>query len=218
MARKKPKRSSSLPDHTKSTAAPFRFGTEGVCLILILAAGLWAYSNSFSGVFVLDDVRAIVQNETIRSLTPIEQVLSPPPRSTVSGRPIANLSFAINYAISALDVRSYHVLNLLIHLACALTLFGVVRRTLQSSSLRASVGADATYVAAAVALIWVVHPLTTSAVAYVVQRVESLMSLFYLLTLYCAIRASGTPVEAAFRRPGTSHPLSAARWAWRRKK
>ena len=190
MARKKPKRSSSLPDNTESTAAPFRFGTEGVCLILILAAGLWAYSNSFRGVFVLDDVRAIVQNETIRSVTSIEEVLSPPPRSTVSGRPIANLSFAINYAISALDVRSYHVLNLLIHLGCALTLFGVVRRTLQSSSLRAIFGADATYVATAVALIWVVHPLTTSAVTYVVQRVESLMSLFYLLTLYCAIRAA----------------------------
>ena len=104
-----------------------------MCLILILVAGLWAYSNSFRGVFVLDDVRAIVQNETIRSVTAIEEVLSPPPRSTVSGRPIANLSFAINYAISALDVRSYHVLNLLIHLGCALTLFGVVRRTLQSS-------------------------------------------------------------------------------------
>ena len=87
-------------------------------------------------------------------------------------------------------VRSYHVLNLLIHLGCALTLFGVVRRTLQSSSLRAIFGADATYVAAAVALIWVAHPLTTAAVTYIVQRVESLMSLFYLLTLYCAIRAA----------------------------
>ncbi len=36
---------------------------------------------------------------------------------------------------------------------------------------------------------WVVHPLQTAAVTYVVQRVESLMGLFYLLTLYCAIRA-----------------------------
>ena len=185
MARKKPKQ----VQHAKTTAAGFRFAVEGLCLLLILVAGLSAYSNSFGGVFVLDDVRAIVQNETIRSLTPVDRVLSPPPRSTVSGRPIANLSFAINYAMSELDVRSYHVFNLLIHLGCALTLSGIVRRTLQSAALRATFAADATYVAAAVALIWVVHPLTTSAVTYVVQRVESLMSLFYLLTLYCAIRA-----------------------------
>ena len=169
---------------------PFRPRAEGVCLLLIIVAGLWSYSNSLNGAFVLDDVRAIVQNETIRSLTPIDRPLSPPPKSTVSGRPLANLTFAANYAISALDVRSYHVVNLLIHLGCAATLFGIVRRTLQSAPLSATFGADATYVAAAAALIWTVHPLTTAAVTYVVQRVESLMSLFYLLTLYCAIRAA----------------------------
>jgi protein O-mannosyl-transferase len=38
-----------------------------------------------------------------------------------------------------------------------------------------------------------VHPLQTAAVTYVVQRVESLMGLFYLLTLYCAIRAHEGP-------------------------
>nr|MBA2260152.1 hypothetical protein [Acidobacteriota bacterium] len=57
----------------------FRLRAEGVCLLLIIVAGLWSYSNSLSGVFVLDDVRAIVQNETIRSLTPIDRPLSPPP-------------------------------------------------------------------------------------------------------------------------------------------
>jgi tetratricopeptide (TPR) repeat protein len=163
---------------------------DAACLLLIILAGFWAYSNSFNGVFVLDDLRGIVQNETIRSLTPIAQPLSPPPKSTVSGRPLANLTFAVNYAISGVDVRGYHILNLLIHLGCALTLFGVVRRTLRAAPVAAIFGPDATYVAAAAALIWVVHPLTTAAVTYIVQRVESLMSLFYLLTLYCAIRAA----------------------------
>ena len=41
-----------------------------------------------------------------------------------------NLSFAFNYAVSGADVWSYHVLNLAIHLAAGLTLFGIVRRTL----------------------------------------------------------------------------------------
>jgi len=134
-------------------------------------------------------VRAIVQNESIRTLLPIEGVLSPPPRSTVSGRPIANLTFAVNYAISALDPGSYHVTNVLIHICAALLFFGVTRRTLLTPRLRDRFEPSATLIAAAAAIVWVVHPLTTSAVTYVVQRVESLMSVFYLLTLYAAIRA-----------------------------
>lgn len=172
--------------------------TEVAAALLILSAGVWAYSNSFSGVFVLDDVRAIVRNETIRSLTPIERPLSPPPMSTVSGRPLANLTFAVSYATSQLNVRGYHLLNLVIHLACALTLFGVVRRTLQTAPMQSRFGPAATYVAGAAAMLWVVHPLTTAAVTYIVQRVESLMSLFYLLTLYCAIRAADGRLRAAW--------------------
>jgi len=50
------------------------------------------------------------------------------------------------------------------------------------------------------ALLWTVHPLQTAAVTYVVQRAESLMGLFFLLTLWCFIRAC---------EPGA--PL---RWRW----
>ena len=43
--------------------------------------------------------------------------------------------------------------------------------------------------ALAVALLWVLHPLNTEAVDYLTQRTESMMALFYLLTLYASIRA-----------------------------
>ena len=49
-----------------------------------------------------------------------------------------------------------------------------------------------TLVAFSVALIWTLHPLQTEAVTYLVQRAESLMGLFYLLTLYCFIRGAET--------------------------
>ena len=39
-----------------------------------------------------------------------------------------------------------------------------------------------------VALLWTLHPLQTEAVTYIIQRAESLMGLFFLLTLYCFIR------------------------------
>lgn len=161
-------------------------------LASIVLAGALAYSNSFAGVLVLDDPGAITLNPTIRSLA---GSLSPPPGTSVSGRPTANLTFAINYAISETDLWSYHALNLLIHLAAALTLFGVVRRSAlppprspQFSSFP-SFTSFASLLAWSVALLWVVHPLHTEAVTYVVQRIESLAGLFLLLTLYCAIRA-----------------------------
>lgn len=173
---------------------------------VVVAAGAWAYAPSFDGVFVLDDIRAVVRNPTIASVWPLSASLSPPPASTVSGRPVANLSFALNRALSSPQslARGYHAGNLLIHLAAALVLFGVVRRTLLSGRLPASVGASADWTAFAVALVWVVHPLNTASVTYIVQRVESLMSLFFLLTLYCAIRASSAVASGVSRKIWTS--------------
>jgi tetratricopeptide (TPR) repeat protein len=143
-------------------------------------------------VLVLDDVRAIERNSTIRTLSPLSVPLSPPGASTVAGRPIANLSFAINYAFADPDLRStraFHVGNVAIHFAAALCLFAVVARTLRSPRLAGRFGQGAPYLAGTIALLWSVHPLQTESVTYLVQRVESLMGLFYLLTLYCAIRA-----------------------------
>ena len=79
---------------------------------------------------------------------------------------------------------SYHAGNLLIHLLAALTLFGIVRRTLLLPALRDRFGGASTGLAAAAALIWALHPLQTESVTYIVQRAESLMGLCYLLTLY----------------------------------
>lgn len=159
---------------------------------IIAIAGTWAYAPSFDGVFLLDDIRAVVQNQTIGS---IGSAFVPPPQSTVSGRPVANLSFAINRALASPDALAwnYHAGNLLIHLATALLLFGIVRRTLRTDRMRAAFGDAADWAAFATALLWVVHPLNTEAVTYIVQRVESLMSLFFALTLYCAIRAAEAP-------------------------
>jgi tetratricopeptide (TPR) repeat protein len=182
----------------------------------IVLAGLAAYHNSFPAPFVFDDRASILDNPTIRHLWPVWEALSPPHGAgvTVAGRPILNLSFAINYAISGLDGWSYHLLNLVIHILAGLTLFGIVRRTLLRSVGAQAVGAqtccalgdgrsksaplhaDAIPIALTIALLWTLHPLQTESVTYLVQRAESLMGLFYLLTMYCYIRSVDAP------RPG----------------
>ena len=80
-----------------------------------------------------------------------------------------------------------------VHLLAALALFGIVRRTLTVPALKGRFDPKAaTAIAFSAALIWLLHPLQTEAVTYIVQRSESLMGLFYLLTLYCFIRSASS--------------------------
>ena len=158
---------------------------------LIVLAGLVAYANSFSGEFVLDDVTSISHNPTIRQLQSLRQVLSPPRNGeTVCGRPLLNLSLAINYAFSGTQTRAYHITNLVIHLLNALLLLGILRRSFLLPALRSRLGDAASPLACAIAMLWSVHPLQTESVTYIVQRAESLAGLFYLLVLYSVIRGS----------------------------
>ena len=160
--------------------------------LVVVAAGLLAYHNSFTGSYFHDDFGSIPENPTIRHLWPIWQPLSPPHRGglTVESRPLINLSLAINYALGGYNVRGYHALNLMVHILAGLTLLGIVRRTLLQPALRERFGAAANELALAVAVLWTVHPLQTESVTYIVQRAESIMGLFYLLTLYCFIRGA----------------------------
>lgn len=163
--------------------------------MLLLAACLIAYHNALRGPFVLDDLYAIPANESIRSLS---TVLAPPAQTPVAGRPLVNLSLALNYAIGGLNPTSYHVLNVILHALAALTLFGIVRRTLSSPGLKERYRDRAGGLATTVALLWAVHPLATEAVDYTIQRTELLMSLFLLLTLYFALRGFEAPKKPAW--------------------
>ncbi len=162
--------------------------------MLIILAGTLAYQNSFDGPFVFDDPSSITSNPTIRKLWPLWEPLTPPRTAvTVQGRPLLNFSLALNYAADGERVRGYHVANLAIHLAAALTLFGLVRRTLIQPLVSTRFRASATGIAWLVATLWVTHPLQTQAVTYVIQRAESLMGLFYLLTVYLFVRGTASP-------------------------
>lgn len=158
--------------------------------LLVLAAFL-AYANVIASPFLYDDTPTIVDNPTIRHWWALREVFTPPGGGvTVSGRPVLNLSFALNYAFSGVNVHGYHLGNILIHALAGLTLFGLARRTLDLPAARARFGAMAVRLAFAIAALWTLHPLLTEGVSYIAQRAESLMALFYLLTLYAFARAA----------------------------
>ncbi len=173
---------------------------------LLFLVTLAAYHDTFRCPFVFDDVQSIRDNTSIRQWS---TALDPGMTNgeTASGRPVLNLTFAINYKISGAGVWSYHAGNLLIHWLAGLALLGIVRRTLLLPGPRGRFGDSAFMIGWLVAAIWLVHPLATESVTYMVQRAESLMALFYLLTLYGFIRASTQPGGGATRRllwPGLS--------------
>ncbi len=157
--------------------------------LFVTLATLVAFRNSLNGTFVFDDVSAIQDNPTIRHLWPPWAALQPPRETSVAGRPLINLLLAVNYAIHALEPRGYHIVNLAIHVAAALTLFNLLRALLRAPALGGRFKLDADLLAAIVAGLWAIHPLQTESVTYVVQRAESMCGLVYLLSLYCFVRS-----------------------------
>jgi hypothetical protein len=167
--------------------------------LVLVAVTLAAYENSIRCPFVFDDTYDILDNSSIRRLWPLWQtfLVHDQGKTVLHGRPVANFSLAVNYVLAVdrgsgrVDPLGFHLTNLAIHVLAGLILFGIVRRTLLLPQFRPRHGPVALLLALAVAMIWLLHPLHTSAVTYIVQRYESLMGLFYLLTLYCVIRGAG---------------------------
>ena len=171
-----------------------RWRSPAACALLALV-GAVLYANSFAAPFVFDGASGLVDANTIRNIWPWKMSLG-------QNRPVGFLTFGLNYAADGYNVWGFHAVNLAIHVAAACALFGVVRRTLARGRLQSRYGAAAWGLALAVALIWLAHPLQTQSVTYIYQRVESLMGLFYLLTLYAFVRAQDSP------RPGFWYALS----------
>jgi len=169
---------------------PFKKSLVNIALPLSLVViGIIAYANSFSGPFIFDDKAAIHENPFVRHLWPLTKSMSARPECPVAGRPIPALSLAVNYAIGGYSVKGYHIFNLIVHLLAGLTLYGLIKITLLSDRLKDRFGSSASLIAWTAAAIWLVHPIQTESVTYIIQRTESIMGLFYLLTLYAAARA-----------------------------
>lgn len=180
----------SKPKASSLNSAPHPVTIMIIAMTITLSAVV-AYHSTFNCPFIFDDEFSIEKNTSIRTLRPSSTLFSlPGGGNPVQGRPVLNLTFAVNYALGGLNVGGYHAFNLAFHILAALLLFGISRRTLQSNVVSERIRRNSTGVAFATALIWAIHPLATSAVTYVTQRAESLAALFYLLTLYCAIRAA----------------------------
>ena len=95
-------------------------------------------------------------------------------------RPVAMLSFALNYYLFQYKVFGFHLVNVTIHAVNSILVFVLLRLTLRRLSDKQGNPDIPAFLAA---LLWLAHPVQTQSVSYIVQRMNSLMALFFLLSL-----------------------------------
>lgn len=166
-------------------------------IAIVVCVGL-AYANSFQSPFIFDGANYLKDGETVRTLRPLSQFVANVEALKAMSRIVTYFTFACDYALGELlfddgyEVRLWHTTSTLIHLAGALALYGVARHGFTSFRARDWFGGVAERAALVTALLWGVHPLNTQSVTYLYQRQESLMGMFYLLTLYLFTRFAST--------------------------
>jgi tetratricopeptide (TPR) repeat protein len=166
-----------------------RVAVPAVAWTLILALTALVYLPALDVGWVFDDNWNIVQfpamHWTTVSWEGVRQVLD---QTLNSRRIVANLSFALNHVVGGLDPRGYHLVNVLIHLAVGSGIVWLGLAYLQSSESRRRPTRRELILAMVPAALFLVHPLNTQAVTYVVQRMASLAALFCMLAFGSYIR------------------------------
>lgn len=161
-------------------------------LFLVALVGFIAYSNSFHVPFFLDDEGSIINNRVIQDL---DRFLSGDGYAYNPRRFLGYLSVALNYHFGGLEVTGYHAFNLAIHIMSAWLVYGLARLTLQTpffaedDATTDGLPGAAAFIPLGAALLFVAHPVQTQAVTYIIQRLASLTTLFFVLSLVCYAKA-----------------------------
>ena len=167
---------------------------DWVMMLFLIFIPLTIYSNTVQSPFVFDDRQNILYNPYIQiQELSISNILQAGLKSYASSRPVANISFALNYYLFGYSTASFRVLNILIHIATGILLYFLLKAILCSS--KSCLGEKKEWIAFFTALIWLVHPLQIQSVTYIVQRMNSMASMFFVATLlfYSIARSAKNP-------------------------
>jgi len=155
---------------------------------VFLLIGVAIYSNTLHSPFVFDDGPSITRNPTIKNLENFYG--NSTGYDKYPTRIIGYFSFALNYSIGEFDPFGYHILNIAIHIINALLVGFFVLITFRTPFLKKSLSeATAREVSLISGMLFLVHPVQTEAVTFIVQRLTSLTTTFYLLSLYFYVKS-----------------------------
>ena len=188
----------------------FTFGymREGLMLLVMAVLVFIIYSNILKAPFVFDDQQNIRDNPHVRltELT-LEGINKTVVENPYNNRPVAHASFVLNYYFHKYNVMGYHLVNILIHIMTGIFLYFFLKITLSISILSMSCRypvpgksqtvardshagfSDPSLIAFFAVLIWLVHPIQTQSVTYIVQRMNSMAAMFYVLSFLLYAKA-----------------------------
>lgn len=153
-------------------------------VVVIYLVGLIPYSNTFRSALVFDDWNNIIHNQDIKSLSNLPIVWHNRP-----SRFIANLSFALNFAVGKYNVFGYHLVNTTIHLLNAVVLFFLIGQIQKIKIIKHNSVLKSKWFPLVSSLLFVSHPIQTQAVTFITQRMASLATLFYLSSILFYLKA-----------------------------
>lgn len=170
----------------------------GLFIVILLITT--CYFNIFDFPWQLDDRPNITENYPLHITNLLPETLwqtlfAKPFAPGTLERPVAYLSFALNWFIGQDNPFGYHLVNLCIHILTAFFLFATTRLLLQTSRLRHLAERDVVAIALLSAVLWATNPVQTQAVTYIVQRMASMAALFFVLAVhsYLLARRAETP-------------------------
>jgi len=162
---------------------------EKLLLLLLPLLILITYSHTLHSPFVFDDIANISANPAAQATDlSFANMRKAAVDSPISTRPVSYITFAVNYFFHQHEVYGYRLVNLIIHMLNGLLLYLFLMNTFKLPVLRGRIK-HPFWVAYIATLIWVIHPLQVQSVTYIVQRMNSLATLFYMLAFLCYIKA-----------------------------
>jgi tetratricopeptide (TPR) repeat protein len=181
--------------------------------IALFAFLIVIYANSFQGAWQFDDKINIVENRNIA----LKTLDWPHIQKTFYGiegrkidRPLAFLTFALNYYFDGLDTTGYHIVNFIIHYLASIFLFLFIYNTLKLPTMRERYGPTSYSIAMLATVFWATSPVQVTAVTYLVQRMASMAGLFYIMAMYFYLKGRTSGRTKGYVLYGALCVLSAA--------
>jgi protein O-mannosyl-transferase len=169
-----------------------------IIFLLLFLVVLSAYSNNYNASWHMDDYPNIVDNPRIHinvfNFKNFKEALyagydEGQYLSKRMYRPVPMLTFALNWYIGKDNVFGFHIVNNAIHLVTTFFLFLTVMNLLMSPNLKGKYQGNEYTIAFLSAVLWAVNPIQTQAVTYIVQRMASLATMFYIMGIYFYLKA-----------------------------
>lgn len=161
----------------------------GMALVMLTVMVVFIYFPGLSGPYVLDDDENIAKNKAVAIVELSETDLWRAMQSNDSGlfkRPLATLSFALNYYFSGGfdNTFPFKLTNLIIHIINSVLLLFLAQKILRVAGPgRHLTPTEQVCTALLATTLWAVHPIQLTNVLYVVQRMNSMAALFVILGL-----------------------------------